>query len=316
VLHLLLAVLIATDPTCVVRVAKDTHNSNATTPLCDRGPISASLVIAVGAARADGYVAKGPAPVMLTVSSWTGAYGGVNGGYGWNGNAANVVGDATNGAGTTLIDPDFTSRVSGVLTQFSQGLGTNGFVGGGQLGYNWQIARDWVAGLETDLQYSGVDGDGTTVGRVGGLVGTFNADQELKWFGTLRGRLGFLATEHLLLFGTAGLAYGKTEVSADSTISLTAAVGGAPTVLSCFANQVCIAGSNSKTSVGWTAGLGFEWIVWRDVTLKGEYLHVDLGDQNVTLVAQPPAFGNGFANANFDNSYEIIRAGLNFRFPH
>ena len=44
--------------------------------------------------------------------------------------------------------------------------------------------------------------------------------------------------------------------------------------------------------------------------------NVDLGDQNVTLVAQPPAFGNGFATANFDNSYEIIRAGLNFRFNH
>jgi outer membrane immunogenic protein len=275
-----------------------------------------SLVFAAGAARADGYVAKGPAPVMLTVSSWTGAYGGVNGGYAWNANAASIAGDATNGAGTTLTDLAFTSRISGVLTAFSQGLGQSGFVGGGQLGYNWQIAREWVAGLETDIQYADVDGNGTTIGSVGAVRATVNAAQDLKWFGTLRGRLGFLATEHLLLFGTAGLAYGKTEVNADETLSITAAVGGNPTILNCFANQVCIAGSNSKTSVGWTAGLGFEWIVWRDVTLKGEYLHVDLGDQNVTLVAQPPAFGNGFATANFDNSYEIIRAGLNIRFSH
>ena len=61
------------------------------------------------------------------------------------------------------------------------------------------------------------------------------------------------------------------------------------------------------------ASLGFEWIVGHDVTLKGEYLHVDLGDQNVTLVAAPPPTGNGLAKANFDNSYEIIRAGLNIR---
>jgi outer membrane immunogenic protein len=58
----------------------------------------------------------------------------------------------------------------------------------------------------------------------------------------------------------------------------------------------------------------FEGALWNNITVKGEYLHVDLGDQTVTLVAQPPAFGNGFATATFDNSYEIIRAGLNFRY--
>jgi outer membrane immunogenic protein len=95
-----------------------------------------------------------------------------------------------------------------------------------------------------------------------------------------------------------------------------ATVTGPLTSLTCVANTACIAGADSKTSVGWTAGLGFEWIVWHDVTLKGEYLHVDLGDQNVTLVAAPPSTGNGFANAHFDNSYKILRAGLNIRFLH
>ena len=273
--------------------------------------IAASLVMAAGAAHADGYVAKGPAPVTLTVSSWTGAYGGVNGGYAWSGNSANFSGDG--GAGTILLNLIFTSIVSATNNQFSQGLDPNGFTGGGQLGYNWQIARDWVAGVETDLQYSGADGNASTTGSAGGATATANSQQDLKWFGTLRGRLGYLATDDLLLFGTAGLAYGKTDATANLTTAVAATITLGASTLTCAANTACIAGADSKTSVGWTAGLGFEWLVWHDITVKGEYLHVDLGDQNVTLVAAPPSTGNGFANAQFDNSYEIIRAGLNIR---
>ena len=76
----------------------------------------------------------------------------------------------------------------------------------------------------------------------------------------------------------------------------------------------CLAGSGSRTSDGWAAGLGAEWAFWGNTTLKVEYLHIDLGDENIHLVAQSPATGTGFINARFDNSYDIVRGGLNFRF--
>lgn len=279
--------------------------------------IAASLVMAAGTARADGYAAPqaAAAPPMLTVSSWAGAYGGINGGYAWNDNSADFLGDQDGGAGSTMVDFAF-GVVSANLTQFPLGLDGNGFVGGGQLGYNWQHGKDWVAGVETDLQFADVDGDGVSTGVFPGLNVTAVAQQDLKWFGTLRGRVGFLPAEHVLLFGTAGLAYGKTDASASIATNVAAAVGGAPgnTFLLCPPILACIAGSDSKTSLGWTIGGGFEWALWDHVTFKGEYLHVDLGDQTVSLVAQSPATGNGFASASFDNTFEIIRGGVNFRF--
>ena len=259
----------------------------------------ASLVLAAGSVRAE---------------SWTGFYGGVNAGYGWSDNSVRFTGDSPNndGAGNVLLNLAFASIISFKTVENSQGLDARGFVGGGEFGYNWRLTKDWVAGLETDLQYSGVDGErATSGGAFGGLIGaTVNSEQDLKWFGTVRGRLGFLATEQILLFGTAGLAYGRTEASASITTTGIGIFGA--TQLSCPINQVCIAGSDAKTSVGWTVGGGFEWAVWKYITLKAEYLHVDLGDQTVTLVA-PPGAGNGFVTAKFDNSFEVVRAGLNFR---
>jgi outer membrane immunogenic protein len=263
----------------------------------------ASLVLAAGSVRAE---------------SWTGFYGGANAGYGWGDNSVRFAGDSPNndGAGNLLLNLAFASMLSFKTVEDSQGLDAKGFVGGGEFGYNWRLTKDWVAGLETDLQYSGVDGERATSGNgpfpFGAIGATVNSEQDLKWFGTVRGRLGFLATEQILLFGTAGLAYGRTEASASITTT-GLFIGGAPTQLGCPINQVCIAGSDSKTSTGWTVGGGFEWAVWKYITVKAEYLHVDLGDQTVTLVAQPPANGNGFVTAKFDNSFEVVRAGLNFR---
>jgi outer membrane immunogenic protein len=271
------------------------------------GLFAGLLALIAGPVHADDYTAP---------TNWTGLYGGVNAGYGWNGNSVAFAGDNPNGsgAGNFLLNVAFASFFSFDSNQYSQSPDAKGFVGGGQLGYNWRLAKDWVAGLETDIQYSGMDGDATTTGTVlTTVVSTASAEQDLKWFGTVRGRLGFLATEQLLLFGTAGFAYGRTEASASITAPGTN-VGSVTTSLQCPLNQVCIAGSDQKTSTGWTAGGGFEWALWSNITLKGEYLHVDLGDQTITLVAQPPATGTGFATANFDNSFDVVRGGLNYRF--
>ena len=66
--------------------------------------------------------------------------------------------------------------------------------------------------------------------------------------------------------------------------------------------------------MGRAAGFGFEWAVWKNTTFKAEYLHIDLGDQNLFAFAQQPASGTGFLTTKFDNSFEVVRAGLNVRF--
>ena len=103
------------------------------------GIAAATALIATGALAAD-LPAKGPvytkAPVIAAVYDWTGFYIGGNIGYSWG--RSSDTSTVTNGAGTVL----FTSADKTDL---------NGIVGGGQIGYNWQM-QNWLFGLEADIQ--------------------------------------------------------------------------------------------------------------------------------------------------------------------
>ena len=147
---------------------------------------------------------------------WTGFYGGLNAGYGWNNNSVGWAGDNPTGldAGNHVLNNAFGNEAADfAYNAYSHSSGAQGAFVGGQLGYNLQIAKDWVAGIEVDIQ-TGFDGDNSTSGlRFGGVaIYTATSDQDLKYFGTVRGRLGFLASPQLLLFGTGGLAYGRDSI--------------------------------------------------------------------------------------------------------
>jgi opacity protein-like surface antigen len=181
----------------------------------------------------------------------------INGGIGWNDQSTHVSGSGD--AGKALVDIIF-DKLNSANSSQSQKQDANGIIGGAQVGYNWQFGR-WVLGIEADLQSANVKGDASTEGVFPGSTVTFRytGDQDLQWFGTMRGRLGW-ASEKILLFGTAGLAYGRTEASAkiaDSNAAGATAFGGSPPI-TCEANVVCLAGASSQTTIGWAAGFGFE----------------------------------------------------------
>jgi hypothetical protein len=128
---------------------------------------------------------------IVQVFSWTGFYIGGNAGWGW-----------TNGSGTftTALRADpFTVK-------------TNGFLGGAQLGYNWQTGP-FVFGGEADFQ-------GTTAsGSLNAGAGpTISPTAKTPWFGTVRGRVGY-AMDRVLLYATAGTVYGDSSWSGtESTV--------------------------------------------------------------------------------------------------
>lgn len=278
------------------------------------------------ALAADMPVKAAPAPVY----SWTGWYIGANAGYSWHNKNASFTGDRFadpvtglgGGAGTVVTDSlaiqslqageDATVNHPAYL----QRLNESGFTGGGQFGYNWQFDRSWVAGFEADLQYT--DNKNSALfdaPPTGGVRLSATSSHQLDWFGTVRGRVGYLITDRLLAFGTGGLAYGGTKSQA--SISIIGPVGwNIPfaTQLVCNGFTTCLAGSSSQTNVGWTAGGGVEYTVLPNMTLKTEYLHIDLSDQNLQLMVQSPATGNAIVNVKFSNTYDIVRAGMNFRF--
>lgn len=267
---------------------------------------AAALLAGAGSAIAADIPVKA-APVSSY--TWTGWYAGLNAGYGWSDTRSSFAGDGS--ASTIVLNTAFDTL------PHTQALNPSGFVGGGQVGYNWQFGKNWIAGFEADLQYSDVKADSFFDLANGGVNYGVSSRQGLEWFGTVRGRLGFLLTERLAVYGTGGLAYGGTKSSAsiDNTSILTHIINVGPTtVLTCPAFATCIAGTESRVSAGWTAGSGIEYAPWNNVTFKVEYLHIDLGDQTVLLTARAPATGDGYATAKFDNAYDIVRAGVNWKF--
>jgi outer membrane immunogenic protein len=143
--------------------------------------LSASVLITATAAQAaDPYVAP--------VYDWTGAYLGLQSGYGWDKNS-----DIPWGA------------PGGPLTNNDGPLVAEGFMGGVYAGYNHQIDK-LVLGLEADINYFNFEGDDED--RGGDTNGL-----DMKWQGNLRGRVGF-ALDNTLFYGAGGWAY----MSGDGTI--------------------------------------------------------------------------------------------------
>jgi len=136
--------------------------------------------------------------------------------------------------------------------------------------------------------------------------------KEVDYLGTVRGRLGWLATPGLLVYGTGGLAYG--EVKASTTIFQSIA----PTLAGVTPNFGTGSGV-SQTRTGWTAGGGVEWMLDPHWSFKAEYLYYDLGTvtYNAVLVDSGtpvnPFFANNVQTSTRFNG-NIARVGLNYQF--
>src|SRR5450830_1568815 len=141
--------------------------------------VLAATTLGVGAAAAADISRRAPAAPMYApapVFSWNGFYIGANAGWGW----ANT--DVTNIGGFNVVGSS----------------NMNGFVGGGQIGYNWQGASPLVLGIEADFQGTGQSRSDSALG--------ITVDEKLPWFGTVRGRIGY-AFDRTMIYATGGLTY-------------------------------------------------------------------------------------------------------------
>jgi outer membrane immunogenic protein len=258
--------------------------------------IALSAIAGIGAASAADLATRpySKAPVYVEPGyDWTGFYIGANVGYSW-GRSADTS-SLSAGAGGPVLFTD-TNRSN-----------MNGVVGGGQIGYNWQM-QNWLWGLEADFQGTGQRGSHSYTCPTGvctapfGVVAPFpgpavpaTLSQQIDWFGTFRGRAGVLVSPKVLLYATGGLAYGQV----DSRLTL----AGATT-----ANDI---------NAGWTVGGGVEGVIDGNWTARLEYLYVDLGRVSETFGSTVVALGgaatlaSSFSSRVTDN---IVRVGLNYKF--
>ena len=217
--------------------------------------------------------APGQAPALTT---WTGAYAGLNAGWGFG----------------TVKDPYVTPVVGSIKT--------SGVLGGMQLGYNHQVGG-FVFGVEADYAMANMKGDvsgsinGAAVGNYR-ISGSASASSTLESFGTVRARAG-VTMDSALFYATGGYAYGRNKIKATGAGTYT--IGGVTKSLS-------DAGSDSKTMNGWALGAGVEYAITSKLTGKLEYIYADLGKATV--------FRGGWAETQVSNKVNIIRAGVNYRF--
>jgi outer membrane immunogenic protein len=270
-----------------------------------------ALVSGIGAASAaDLPTRKAPiAPVFIPPAfTWTGFYVGLNAGGVWtNSNNNNNLGF---GFG------------------FNGGNGNSGFIGGGQIGYNYQFTpgAGFVLGAEADLDWADINNrssnglafgvpvtPGTTVFAGSGSSGT-------SWLGTARVRAGY-AWDRLLIFATGGLAYGEIGRNTNNGAFAVTQAGFVNPFTGVLVGTTTTTplgfGNGSSTRAGWTVGGGVEYAIWNNFSVKAEYLYYNLGSHNNNNngVFFPGAGIGAFGlNSHHDRDGNIVRVGVNYRF--
>jgi outer membrane immunogenic protein len=242
---------------------------------------------------------KGP-PAPQPVFTWTGFYGGVNLGGGWTQNHHLSGAEFFNDPGTGALQSAFWNYSS---------PNAIGFLGGGQIGYNYQF-NNFVVGVETDFQGAAMTGASRGVGAsIFGVTPFLWTRQTIDWFGTVRGRIGYAFSPSLLLYGTGGFAYGQGS----SNLEFVNSDG-------FFARD----GLTTNALTGWTAGGGVEWAFAPAWSLKLEYLYVHLGrnrpfwqgvytpDGSLSGALGDTAFAISQVGAS--NRFHTIKFGLNYHF--
>jgi outer membrane immunogenic protein len=214
--------------------------------------LAAVMLASVSAVSEAADAPRGPAyrppPPPIPFFNWTGFYAGAHLGVGWSDDGG--------------------------------GGSSSGFLGGGQVGFNYQI-NQWVLGVEADIAGTTIkdSASATVVGP--GAVLTGRADASLDWVSTLAPRLGY-AFDRWLVYGKFGGAWAHASATASAAIN----------------GVVVGSASVDQTVSGWVLGVGTEYALRDNWTAKIEYNMMDFGSDSP------------FA----DNKFHVFKAGLNYRF--
>jgi outer membrane immunogenic protein len=265
------------------------------------GAVSIAAACSGAAVAADLSPAyKAPVKAIAPAANWSGLYIGGNVGYGWDSGSTGISAASTDPA----LAPALAAIVGAGSYPAALSPSAQGVIGGAQIGYNWQLPSQWLVGLEADLQGSGIKGsDSQTRSPAFFDATSTGVTKSIDWFGTVRGRVGFLATPQWLLYGTGGLAYGQTKSSFTTTDLTTGCVPNA---------TFCANGASSDVRTGWTAGAGAEAMLAPNWSVKVEYLYVDLGRRSMNIPASTvPAI---VFSTSTPFREQIVRVGLNYHF--
>lgn len=198
--------------------------------------------------------------------------------HNWGGFYAGVVG------GGALTQTKLTAAAGS--TQAGEfGNNGNGYTFGAIAGYNWQFAPAWIAGVEGDVSWLGIN---HSVDDYNDSLALYTLNT--RWMATARARLGY-STGPALLYVTGGGAWVNYKESWD--------FGSGPA-------------TSTRTLGGYTVGAGIETLfsfLGPDWSTKTEYLYVNVGTGDPLI---DPTSAHIVANHQF----HLFRAALVYHFGH
>jgi outer membrane immunogenic protein len=242
------------------------------------------LVAASGALAADLPPAPAPLPARAPAVyiqpappfSWTGFYLGGNLGFGWNQGGVNDSAPPT-GLGVSFGNPS----------------GNGVFLGGGQVGANYQISS-FVVGVEAAFDWAA--NNQNSFPGVATALGTMRVSSNDRWVTTLAARVGW-AFDRLLVYGKGGGAW----------------LGAGNFAVTNVGTGASVALSNSNTNTGWLAGVGAEYAITNNFTAKIEYDYVGVSNASWTVPAGAPFLaGDTFSSSG--RSVQMLTIGANYLF--
>ena len=206
--------------------------------------------------------------------NWTGCYVGVHVGYGWG---RTRIADTPDGLLVGFVASSLVPSVD---------IDTNGIIGGGQVGCDYQFATSWVVGVEGEFAGAGISGNADFTGVVPG-VSTFHSKTD--WLANVTGRLGYAWDPRWLVYVKGGAAWAGDKYDLATYLGTWAA---------------------SETRSGWTVGGGLEWAFADQWGASFEYQFYDFGSKDVTFSAA--AFGPQIENVK--QQIHTVKFGINYRF--
>jgi outer membrane immunogenic protein len=210
-----------------------------------------------------------PPPAPPPIYDWSGFYIGINGGWGQSHNCVDF-GDVTG----AIIATGCSDRSGGLA--------------GGQLGYRWQAASQWVFGLEAQGDWADLSNT-----RLSLINPAFSTRTKTDGIGLFTAQIGYAWNAALLYVKGGGAVTGNRFSILDTLTGSELA-------------------SASATRWGGTAGVGFEYGFAPNWSAGIEYDHLFMGDTNNSFFVANP-FAAGPLNRTTQN-VDMVTVRVNYRF--
>jgi outer membrane immunogenic protein len=235
--------------------------------------IAAISVSSMGAAFAADLPVKAPPAPPPMMTNWSGCYvgGNVGGGFG------SQTQYRTDQIGVGALAANYGSERD------------SAFIGGGQIGCDYQFSGNGLIGIQGQIDGGSINGS-----HVLPSFPTFTMHDKITYFDTVTARVGWIFTPQVMGYLKGGVAWARTS---DTLLQPSGA----------------LSENTSFNRTGATVGAGVEYMFAPGWSVFGEYNYIDFGAGSVAFTAAPGLLPVG-EHVNIVENVQTVTVGVNYKF--